>query len=420
MEIQVYEGTYESYKSRLDAEIKRNAESFVTIGYLLKVARDTDILAKSNYETVAEFAKAEYGLSPDIVSRYIAINDRYSEGGYSDRLQERFEGFGVGKLQDMLTLPDTVVEEIEPTITRRQIQEIKAEVKEEEKITPLEVMMEKPEDLPDTTQIMQTYFSRHQGAYKASAAAVQTVEDLKNALGVPTTFIGRVAGKGKYLLTTTENEGIRLVNVRTGERDSVTWEQFLEDMKLVKIDTEEPENIENANSEETFKPKQEEDKTAENQGFAPVQKSEPPAAEQETEEIKPIEEPEKVENANSEEESTEEINEPVERVVPDAVITPKEPTNEADKESEENEESEAAAEPLAEPLWKLLVRIKDRQKDIEDNLIKLKELEYNLDDFDSCARLKALAWAVTTETNLLQDDLMEKQKREEEDEDEEI
>lgn len=417
MEIQVYEGTYENYKSRLDAEIKRNAESFVTIGYLLKVARDTDILAKSNYDTVAEFAKAEYGLSPDIVSRYIAINDRYSEGGYSDHLQERFEGFGVGKLQDMLTLPDTVVEEIEPTITRRQIQEIKAEVKEEEKITPLEVMMENPEDLPDTTQIMQTYFNRHQGTYKANMAAVQTVEDLKNALGVPATFIGRVAGKGKCLLTTTENEGIRLVNIRTGERESVTWEQFLEDMKLVKIDVKEPEKVENTNSQETFEQKQEENNIAENQGFAPVQESEPPAAEQETEEIKPIEEHEKAENANSEEEFTEAMNEPVERVVPDAVITPKEPANE---ENEENEESEAAAEPLEEPLWKLLVRIKDRQKDIEDNLTKLKELKYNLNDFDSCAELKALAWAVTTETNLLQDDLMEKQKREEEDEDEEI
>lgn len=417
MEIQVYEGTYENYKSRLDAEIKRNAESFVTIGYLLKVARDTDILAKSNYDTVAEFAKAEYGLSPDIVSRYIAINDRYSEGGYSDHLQERFEGFGVGKLQDMLTLPDTVVEEIEPTITRRQIQEIKAEVKEEEKITPLEVMMEKPEDLPDTTQIMQTYFDRHQGAYKASMAAVQTVEDLKNALGVPATFIGRVAGKGKFLLTTTENEGIRIANVRTGERESATWEQFLEDMKLVKIDAEEPEKVENTNSQETFEQKQEENETAENQGFAPVQESEPPAAERETEEVKPIEEPEKVENANSEEEFTEATEEPVERVVPDAVITPKE---QVDKESEESEESEAAAEPLEEPLWKLLVRIKDRQKDIEDNLTKLKELKYNLNDFDSCAELKALAWAVTTETNFLQDDLMEKKKREEENEDEEI
>lgn len=417
MEIQVYEGTYENYKSRLDAEIKRNAESFVTIGYLLKVARDTDILAKSNYDTVAEFAKAEYGLSPDIVSRYIAINDRYSEGGYSDHLQERFNGFGVGKLQDMLTLPDTVVEEIEPTITRRQIQEIKAEVKEEEKITPLEVMMEKPEDLPDTTQIMQTYFDRHQGAYKASMAAVQTVEDLKNALGVPATFIGRVAGKGKFLLTTTENEGIRITNVRTGERESATWEQFLEDMKLVKIDAEEPEKVENTNSQETFEQKQEENETAENQGFAPVQESEPPAAERETEEVKPIEEPEKVENANSEEEFTEATEEPVERVVPDAVITPKE---QVDKESEESEESEAAAEPLEEPLWKLLVRIKDRQKDIEDNLTKLKELKYNLNDFDSCAELKALAWAVTTETNFLQDDLMEKKKREEENEDEEI
>lgn len=133
---------YEQFKKALDTELADQAAGFVRTGYLLKVARDTDILASSGYSTVAEFAKAEYGLEKDVVSRYIAINDRYSEGGYSERLQEKYEGYGVGKLQDMLTLPADVVELIPPEMTRKEIAKVKAEVKAEEAISPLEVAIE--------------------------------------------------------------------------------------------------------------------------------------------------------------------------------------------------------------------------------------------------------------------------------------
>lgn len=133
---------YEQFKQALDTELANQAAGFVRTGYLLKKARDTDILAASGYNTVAEFAKAEYGLSKDIVSRYIAINDRYSEGGYSDRLQDKYEGYGVAKLQDMLTLPIEVVDLISPEMTRKEIAEVKAEVKAEEAISPIEVALE--------------------------------------------------------------------------------------------------------------------------------------------------------------------------------------------------------------------------------------------------------------------------------------
>jgi len=133
---------YEQFKQALDTELANQAVGFVRTGYLLKKARDTDILASSGYSTVAEFAKAEYGLSKDIVSRYIAINDRYSEGGYSDRLQDKYEGYGVAKLQDMLTLPIEVVDLISPEMTRKEIAEVKAEVKAEEAISPIEVALE--------------------------------------------------------------------------------------------------------------------------------------------------------------------------------------------------------------------------------------------------------------------------------------
>lgn len=79
MEHIIYQKTYQEYKQELDAVLTRTAEDFVQIGYLLKVARDTNILAESGYATVTDFAKAEYGIDKTQVSRFISINDRFSE-----------------------------------------------------------------------------------------------------------------------------------------------------------------------------------------------------------------------------------------------------------------------------------------------------------------------------------------------------
>ena len=100
--------TYTEYKDALDQEIHKQAEGFVRIGYLLKLARDTNILFESGYKGLYEFAAAEYHLDKSQVSRYMHINDRFSEDGYSDKLLPQFQGFGIAKLAIMLTLPDTI------------------------------------------------------------------------------------------------------------------------------------------------------------------------------------------------------------------------------------------------------------------------------------------------------------------------
>lgn len=124
---------FQAFQEAMDHEIKEASEGFVRIGYLLKVARDTEILRESGYKTVTEFASARYGLAADIVSRYMAINDRFSEDGYSDRLAERYQAYGMTKLAEMLTLSDEVIAAIPTTATRQEIREVKAEITEEMK-----------------------------------------------------------------------------------------------------------------------------------------------------------------------------------------------------------------------------------------------------------------------------------------------
>lgn len=138
----MYKKPYEEYRAELNKELGQAAESFVRIGYLLKVARDTDILQESKYSNYTEFAQGEFGLDKSQVSRFIQINDRFSEGGNSESLLPQYKGFGSAKLTLMLALPDELNEELSPDFSKAEIQEIKREVEEEKKITPIEVMVE--------------------------------------------------------------------------------------------------------------------------------------------------------------------------------------------------------------------------------------------------------------------------------------
>ncbi len=248
---------YTDFKTRLDTELRANAEGFVRIGYLLKVARDTDILRESGHKNVADFAAAEYGLTKDIVSRYIAINDRYSEDGYSDRLQAKFEGYGVSKLQEMLTLPDYIIDEITPTLTRAEIQEIKAEVKAENEITPIEVAIEaaapevqaeekelsftcrawKQYFSADTTELEMEKFLRLECDYYHSL--VVTDGQAKRAKELFFDVFGgrivwaRIPGVGRIMISVSneQEDKVTFTNSRTGEKKVVNSSEAMSDIK---------------------------------------------------------------------------------------------------------------------------------------------------------------------------------------------
>ena len=243
-EIQPYK-SYREYKAELAAELTKTAESFVRIGYLLKVARDTRVLEESGYKTVTEFAQAEYGLTKDVVSRYIDINDRYSEGGYSEKLQERYQKFGYSKLAEMLTLPTAVAEVIAPETTRAQIQEIKREIREEEKITDIEVMMEQAAGTQEgmdseLEKFLDQYCHENREAYpwlwdavnktayaESSDPVIERIMDVLAPSGIGT-MMCRVPGIGKLMLSIQgKDKEPELVNIRANEKTVHTWEEII-------------------------------------------------------------------------------------------------------------------------------------------------------------------------------------------------
>ena len=230
---------FQAFQNAMDHEIREASEGFVRIGYLLKVARDTEILNESGFKSVTEFASSRYGLTADIVSRYIAINDRFSEGGYSDRLAERYQAFGVTKLAEMLTLPDEVIAAVPTTATRQEIREIKAEIAEEMQKTDLEVMMEDPKIKLDTLaqEVMYQYFDKAPERYPQAFTAVYQ-PDAEEALletlaptGIGMTMI-RVEGRGKLMLSIEEKD-ITITNVRTQLRTQYTPEEMVREIRVL-------------------------------------------------------------------------------------------------------------------------------------------------------------------------------------------
>lgn len=219
---------YSTFKQALDTEIQEVASGFVRAGYLLKVARDTNILEKSGYKTVAEFALAEYGLKKDTVSRWIGINDRYSVAGYSDRLQDRYKGFGVAKLAEMLTLPDYIADNFTPEVTRSDIQDVKRELEEEKKITDIEVMLESKDqgDEGETVPFiaMKLFWSKRPRAYrKMYALAInadvrrEDIGDIIAPNGMAIAF-ARPEGMGKIQITIkVDDDRVSFTNMRNGE-----------------------------------------------------------------------------------------------------------------------------------------------------------------------------------------------------------
>lgn len=298
----LYTKTFSEWQQELDTELVKSAESFVKIGYLLKVARDTDILANTGYANVVEFAKARYGLDKTQVSRFIHINDRFSEGGNSAELQDRYKGMGYAKLTIMLQLPDEINEEISTDFSKSEIEDIKKEIDEENKISDIEVWMEgtqeEAEKYNELGQVMyQLLHDMPELFTKIAQSSIET-EELMNILAPSGEMIYsvRIPGTGRLMLSIKVNTGrITITNVRSMEKTEWNIEDlanFVVDI-LSRADTEDPAKAWTSIYEEEYpkkievalvqqeKPVQRKEKKVQK---AKLEKTKPQPAEENTEE----------------------------------------------------------------------------------------------------------------------------------------
>lgn len=99
--------------------------NFVAIGYHLRKVDDDRLYRETGHDDIWEFAAAQFGLSKSSTSRFMGINRRFSEGGYSEKLAEAYKEFSVSQLQEMVPLTDEQISMIDSTSTVREIRDMK-------------------------------------------------------------------------------------------------------------------------------------------------------------------------------------------------------------------------------------------------------------------------------------------------------
>lgn len=253
MELAQYQN-YEEYKKAMNTVLNRTVEDFVMTGYLLKQGRDTDILKDSGYSNVNEFAWAEYKLEATQVSRYIRINDRFSEGGYSPRLQDHYKGFGYAKLALMLTLPESVAEELTPAYSKSEIQAVKEEIESEEKITDIEVILEGEKE--EQKELDNLEKAIHQICMDEPELYLKLHEAVRTSIGTgrikevlapdgDKLYSVRPQGCGRIMLyLNDEKDEVILQVVRQGLKEKFAWENILSYLVLITEEEDAKQNWE--------------------------------------------------------------------------------------------------------------------------------------------------------------------------------
>lgn len=117
--------TYFEAKDIIRKDLESMSKKFITIGYYLKYIRDNELYIQDGFTSIWEFAQNTYGISKSTCSRWMHMNDKFSQGGNSPYLKQEFASFGKSQLQEMLYLDDTQLERAKPEMTAKEIREIR-------------------------------------------------------------------------------------------------------------------------------------------------------------------------------------------------------------------------------------------------------------------------------------------------------
>lgn len=314
-------------KKELEEELRGAAAGFVRIGYLLRKIDESQGYKQDGCDSLTEWAEQEYGLSASSVSRFMAINKKYSVDGYSKQLRIEYAKYGQAKLQEMLTLPEEDLQMVSPEMKRADIREIKAFERQAAQEEPAEQESDAPQWILEF--IKQNGLERlaHTSAFEDRNIA-QLIEEV-NPTGTKTfrhkrTMVSMFADK-------------IMVKEFPNAPERMEWEEFfghaiplirsMGEAKEPEAEPEVPEMAQEVPNSEPEMPKVEQ-KMPEPEGKAseePRQRAEPTVAPAQKEQPSIEDNNEKTESAIAEEPAAEPTEEPEQVEIEEILPAPEEP-----------------------------------------------------------------------------------------------
>lgn len=217
---------YIQSKNEIKQELGGIVKSFVRIGWQLTRIEKSGAYKHDGYNTIAEFAKAEYGMNPSGVSRFMNVYERYSLPGDTPELQEQYKDFKFAQLTEMLQLPEEDRQIFHAEDKREDIRELKDFNKENEN-NPMNLLdwksAQNTEDKLKAT--IQEFFHEKQGVlntlYSSEAYQAGNIKGMSQIINPGDSMSYR---KGTvFLMFHQEDITVKIFN---GEMKNITWEQF--------------------------------------------------------------------------------------------------------------------------------------------------------------------------------------------------
>lgn len=205
------------------------AENFVFVGYRLRQILDTGVFADAGYTNIYDFAERELSLNATAVSRFMAINKKYSVDGYGPELREQFKGYGSSKLSEMLTMSEEDCAVIASDTPVKQIREYKNFLKEEPKEDPDQMdFLEgsgEPEKEDGLKALLKDYFSQEMGVLRRILDDTATPEILQEQMNP--TGVHNIRYKTAFLMLQDMQHGV-MYREFGAQPLKLTWEELLE------------------------------------------------------------------------------------------------------------------------------------------------------------------------------------------------
>ena len=217
---------YIQSKNEIKQELGGIVKSFVRIGWQLTRIDKSGAYKHDGYNTIAEFAKAEYGMNPSGVSRFMNVYERYSLPGDTPELQEQYKDFKFAQLTEMLQLPEEDRQIFHAEDKREDIRELKDFNKENEN-NPMNLLdwksAQNTEDKLKAT--IQEFFHEKQGVlntlYSSETYQAGNIKGMSQIINPGDSMSYR---KGTvFLMFHQEDITVKIFN---GEMKNITWEQF--------------------------------------------------------------------------------------------------------------------------------------------------------------------------------------------------
>lgn len=236
MEGQITLNEWMEWKEDIRRKLQETANNFVYIGYRLKQIRDSGMY--DGCESIYEFAEKEYNLQRSTVSRFMAINDKFSKHGNSIELRDEFVGLNQSQLSEMLSLPVSDYDMITEDTSIKDIREIKSfnrDMKEPEP-KPEETVKAAGTDQKEWTPLQKCIID----FFKDKLDLLDEVEKsytIKDAAELMAPSGSRTHKKGIILLVMHDyDHGVNIKEMGKPEPSSMTWDTFFDRIREVFFD----------------------------------------------------------------------------------------------------------------------------------------------------------------------------------------